>query len=122
VAVGDPVLVTLCSVFPSLCVPSVSAGNLATSPVPGTISQQINGEDMGTGLHPVAATHPTRKTKPSTTKINTRQAVRVQSVVRINYRSQLGKANTGAEHRASLRASHDIIASSVQTKATPLPT
>jgi hypothetical protein len=37
-AVGDPVLVTLCSVFPSLCVPSVSAGNLATSPVPGTVS------------------------------------------------------------------------------------
>jgi hypothetical protein len=32
-------LVTLCSVFPSLCVPSVSAGNLATSPVPGTVSQ-----------------------------------------------------------------------------------
>jgi hypothetical protein len=31
VAVGDPVLVTLCSVFPSLCVPSVSAGNLAAS-------------------------------------------------------------------------------------------
>jgi hypothetical protein len=29
---------TLCSVFPSLCVPSVSAGNLATSPVPGTVS------------------------------------------------------------------------------------
>jgi hypothetical protein len=40
VAVGDPVLVTLCSVFPSLCVPSVSAGNLATSPVPGTVSQR----------------------------------------------------------------------------------
>jgi hypothetical protein len=39
VAVGDPVLVTLCSVFPSLCVPSASAGNLATSPVPGTVSQ-----------------------------------------------------------------------------------
>jgi hypothetical protein len=37
-AVGGPVLVTLCSVFPSLCVPSVSAGNLATSPVPGTVS------------------------------------------------------------------------------------
>jgi hypothetical protein len=37
-AVGDPVLVT---VFPSLCVPSVSAGNLATSPVPGTVSQPI---------------------------------------------------------------------------------
>jgi hypothetical protein len=33
-----PVLITLCSVFPSLCVPSVSAGNLATSPVPGTVS------------------------------------------------------------------------------------
>jgi hypothetical protein len=32
-------LVTLCSVFPSLCVPSVSAGNLATSPVPGTVSR-----------------------------------------------------------------------------------
>jgi hypothetical protein len=41
VAVGDPVLVTLCSVFPSLCVPSVSAGNLATSPVPGTFSQPL---------------------------------------------------------------------------------
>jgi hypothetical protein len=39
VTVGDPVLVTLYSVFPSLCVPSVSAGNLATSPVPGTVSQ-----------------------------------------------------------------------------------
>jgi hypothetical protein len=38
VAVGDPVLVTLCSVFPSLCVPSVSVGNLATSPVPGAVS------------------------------------------------------------------------------------
>jgi hypothetical protein len=38
VAVGDPVLVTLCSVFPSLCVPSVSTGCLATSPVPGTVS------------------------------------------------------------------------------------
>jgi hypothetical protein len=38
VTVGDPVLVTLYSVFPSLCVPSVSAGNLATSPVPGTVS------------------------------------------------------------------------------------
>jgi hypothetical protein len=35
---GDPVLVTLCSVFLSLCVPSVSTGNLATSPVPGTVS------------------------------------------------------------------------------------
>jgi hypothetical protein len=42
VAVGDPVLVTLCSVFPSLCVPSVSAGNLATSPVPGTVSQAVH--------------------------------------------------------------------------------
>jgi hypothetical protein len=40
VAVGDPVLVTLSSVFPSLCVPSVSAGNLATSPVTGTVSQK----------------------------------------------------------------------------------
>jgi hypothetical protein len=30
----------LYSVFPSLCVPSVSAGNLATSPVPGTVSQK----------------------------------------------------------------------------------
>jgi hypothetical protein len=30
------------SVFPSLCVPSVSAGNLATSPVPGTVSHVSN--------------------------------------------------------------------------------
>jgi hypothetical protein len=47
-AVGDPVLVTLCSVFPSLCVPSVSAGNLATSPVPGTVSHphQYPGEAL----------------------------------------------------------------------------
>jgi hypothetical protein len=29
VAVGDPVLVTLCSVLPSLCVPSVSAGHMS---------------------------------------------------------------------------------------------
>jgi hypothetical protein len=36
----DPVLLTLYSVFPSLCVPSVSAGNLATSPVPGTVSHK----------------------------------------------------------------------------------
>jgi hypothetical protein len=34
---GAPLLVTLCSVFPSLCVPSVSTGNLATYPVPGTV-------------------------------------------------------------------------------------
>jgi hypothetical protein len=26
---------------PSLCVPSVSTGNLATSPVPGTVSQDL---------------------------------------------------------------------------------
>jgi hypothetical protein len=41
VAVGDPALVTLCSVFPSLCVPSVSTGNLATSPVPGTVAHAM---------------------------------------------------------------------------------
>jgi hypothetical protein len=34
-----PLLVTMCSVFPSLCVRSVSTGNLATSPVPGTVLQ-----------------------------------------------------------------------------------
>jgi hypothetical protein len=33
--VGDPVPLALAE---SLCVPSVSAGNLATSPVPGTVS------------------------------------------------------------------------------------
>jgi hypothetical protein len=38
------VLVTLCSVFPSLCVPSVSTGNLATSPVPGTVPQYSTAE------------------------------------------------------------------------------
>jgi hypothetical protein len=31
----------VCAVFPSLCVPSVSAGNLATSPVPGTVSHLV---------------------------------------------------------------------------------
>ena len=35
---GAPVLVTLCCV-PIMCFPSVSTGNLATSPVPGTVSQ-----------------------------------------------------------------------------------
>jgi hypothetical protein len=38
-------------VFPSLCVPSVSAGNLATSPVPGTVSLDgISGSRAGHGL------------------------------------------------------------------------
>jgi hypothetical protein len=36
VAVGGPSASYI--VFPSLCVPSVSTGNLATSPVPGTVS------------------------------------------------------------------------------------
>jgi hypothetical protein len=34
-------------VFPSLCVPSVSAGNLATSPVPGTVSQLLQCNNSG---------------------------------------------------------------------------